>query len=66
MCPTRNKEDDRWLTAEEAAEYLQVKESTVKKWVKLNQIPHGKVGSLARFRREDLDEWARSKGEVAA
>lgn len=53
------KDADRWMTAEEAAEYLQVAESTVKKWAKLDQIPHGRVGSLARFRKSDLDEWAK-------
>lgn len=59
------KDADRWMTAEEAAEYLQVAESTVKKWAKLDQIPHGKVGSLARFRKADLDAWAKQNAEAA-
>jgi PTS system nitrogen regulatory IIA component len=66
MCPSTNKEAERWMTAEEAAEYLQVAEATVKKWVKLDQIPHGKVGSMARFRKSDLDAWALANAEEHA
>ena len=58
--------EDAWMTAEQAAEYLQVAEGTIKQWVKLKRIPFGRVGSQARFKRADLDEWARARGERAA
>lgn len=50
---------EEWITPEEAADYLKVEVSTVKKWVKLRQIPHGKVRSLTRFKKSQLDEWVR-------
>lgn len=62
MEPATRNDEGRWLTAEEVAAYLQVEESTVKKWAKLGKIPHGKAGSLARFDRDEVDAWVRSNG----
>lgn len=60
--------DSEWMTAEEVAEYLTVKPSTVKKWAKLGQIPKGYAGSLLRFNRAEINEWVRngSTQETAA
>lgn len=63
MDATEFKDAEPWLTAEEAAGYLQIEVSTVKKWVKLRQIPHGRAGSLPRFRRSELDRWMKEKAE---
>lgn len=57
-----NKESREWMTAAEVADYLKVEESTVKQWVKLKKIPHGKAGSLARFDRETIDAWVTANG----
>jgi len=45
------------LTNAEVAAWLRVKESTLRKWVCYNQIPHLKVGRLVSFRREDIERW---------
>ena len=60
----RNAAEPLW-TAEEVADYLRVSVETVKKWVKLDQIPHGKAGSLARFRKSDIDAWLASNASAA-
>jgi excisionase family DNA binding protein len=48
---------ERWLTTEEAAEYL----GTNKRWIKANihnlGIPHVRLGRQFRFRMSDLDKW---------
>lgn len=54
------------MTAAEAADYLQVKESTVKQWAKLGKIPTRRAGTLLRFDRDELDEWTRAGGHRAA
>lgn len=39
----------------EAAQYLGLKENTVRIWVSQGKIPHYKVGNLVRFSQEQLD-----------
>jgi excisionase family DNA binding protein len=62
MTDILNKETRDWMTAGEVADYLKVEESTVKQWVKLKKIPHGRAGSLSRFDRKEIDEWVRGNG----
>ncbi|MFH1930131.1 MAG: helix-turn-helix domain-containing protein, partial [Pseudomonadota bacterium] len=45
------------IGAEEAAEYLGIKKSTLYDWVLQRKIPHSKIGRLLKFRIEDLDRW---------
>jgi excisionase family DNA binding protein len=52
--------DDRWLSLEEIATYLGIKRDTVYKWINRKNMPAHKVGSLWKFRREEVDEWVRS------
>ena len=53
---------DRPFTYEEAADYLQVKPKTLRKWVSRKEIDYLKVGRrLVRFRRADLDAWLDKK-----
>lgn len=59
-----NQENALW-TADEVAAYLQVSEGTVKQWVKFGRIPVTKVGSLNRFRREDIDAWLKESSRPA-
>ena len=48
-----------WLSLSQAAEYLQVSESFLRKQVRLKSIPFSRLGSKAlRFRRARLDFWA--------
>jgi len=48
----------RWLTEQQAAEYLQVSRSTLWRWAKAGRLPvYRAPGSdkLKRYRQEDLD-----------
>jgi excisionase family DNA binding protein len=51
---------DRWYSVDEIAEYLGVKRFTVYKWIDRKNMPAHKVGSLWKFRKEEIDEWIRS------
>ena len=56
--------DDRWLAVDEIAEYLGIKRDTVYKWIERKSMPAHKVGSLWKFRKEEVDQWVR-KGDAA-
>lgn len=56
--------DERWLSVEEIAGYLGVKQSTIYKWVHLKKIPSYKVGRLLKFKSSEIDKWVRT-GEAA-
>lgn len=51
---------DRWLSVDEIAEYLGIKRDTVYKWIDRKRLPAHKVGSLWKFRKEEIDNWVRS------
>ncbi len=52
--------DDRWLSVDEVATYLGVKRDTVYKWIERKKMPAHKVGTLWKFRKEDVDGWVTS------
>jgi excisionase family DNA binding protein len=55
-----DREPDPWLTSDEAAQYLGVARSTLHDLVCDGKLPrHGVKGHRLRFRREDLDSYAR-------
>lgn len=41
----------------EVAQFLNVKEATIRDWVYRREIPFRKVGSLVRFNPEDIERW---------
>src|SRR4051812_31009093 len=45
----------KWYTIKEAAEYLDVGEPTLYRWMRENKITYRKVGDSTRFWQEDLD-----------
>lgn len=49
----------RFLTSEQAADYLGVKPQTLAAWrcLKRYSIPFVRVGRLVRYRVDDLDRW---------
>lgn len=55
---------DRWLSVDEIAEYLGIKRDTVYKWIERKNMPAHKVGSLWKFKRDEIDAWVRT-GEAA-
>ena len=55
------------LTTAQAAEFLSVTESCVRRWVLERRLPHVKLGRLLRFEREALESFVtESRVEVAA
>ncbi|AMV35263.1 Helix-turn-helix domain protein [Pirellula sp. SH-Sr6A] len=54
--------EDRWLSVEEIADYLGIKRDTVYKWIDRKKMPAHKVGSLWKFKRNEVDDWVRSGG----
>ena len=55
---TENSE--RWIGVEEVAEYLGVRPSTIRDWIKKGTIPANKIGKQWKFKKSELDEWIRS------
>ena len=45
----------RWFGIKEAADYLDIGEPTLYRWMRENQITFRKVGDSTRFLQEDLD-----------
>jgi len=45
----------KWFSIKEAAEYLDVGEPTLYRWMRDNRITYRKVGDSTRFLQEDLD-----------
>jgi excisionase family DNA binding protein len=52
--------EDRWLSVDEIATYLGIKQDTVYKWIGDKNMPAHRVGRLWKFRKEEVDEWVRS------
>jgi excisionase family DNA binding protein len=55
----------RFLTSDQAAEYIGVRPQTLDAWrcLKRHLIPFTRVGRLIRYRVEDLDAWLASRTE---
>lgn len=51
---------DRWLSVQELSDYLGIKRDTVYKWILRRSMPAHKVGSLWKFKKEEIDVWVRS------
>ena len=51
---------DKWINTDEAADYLGVKATTIREWIKKNKgIPAHKIGRLWKFKKDELDEWVK-------
>ncbi len=57
MSELRIIEDGGLLTPEQAAQYLQVKLSTIYNWSMRKILPTCKIGRLNRYRKADLDNF---------
>jgi len=51
---------DRYLTLKEASEYLQYHPDSLRRKIKLGQVPAFKIGKHWRFKAAILDEWVRA------
>lgn len=48
---------DDILTIEEVASYLRVSERTVYDWAAKGEIPAGKIGTVWRFKKSEVEKW---------
>jgi PTS system nitrogen regulatory IIA component len=56
--------DDDILTIEEVAKYLRVSERTVYDWAQKGEIPSGKIGTVWRFKKPDIERWVNERLSV--
>lgn len=49
--------EDDILTIEEVATYLRVSERTVYDWAQKGEIPSGKIGTVWRFKKSEIEKW---------
>lgn len=53
--------NDKWISIEEAADYLGVKSVTVRGWIRNGKgIPAHKIGKQWKFKASELDAWVKS------
>ena len=53
--------DDPILTIDEVAKYLRVSERTVYDWANKGEIPSGKIGTVWRFKKSEIEKWVNHK-----
>ena len=53
--------DEDILTIEEVAKYLRVSERTVYEWAQKGEIPSGKIGTVWRFKKSELEKWVNDR-----
>lgn len=51
-------------TPKDLADYLSVKESVIKYWVRNHEIPFVRIGRQTRFDRDNILEWIAAKGNA--
>lgn len=57
--------NDKWISIEEAADYLGIKPVTLRGWIRNEKnVPAHKIGKQWKFKRSELDQWVKS-GESA-
>lgn len=56
------QKQDNYINIDEVAEYLGVKTSTIRAWIKKKNMPSHRVGGkLLKFKRSEIDEWVNSE-----
>lgn len=55
--------EKKWLSVDEAGEYLGVKRDTIYRWVDKRGLPSYRLGRLLKFNTDELDEWVK-RGRV--
>lgn len=57
------KQEDNWISLEEAADYLGIKPVTLREWIRKqdeNKIPAHKIGKQWKIKKSELDQWIKS------
>jgi PTS system nitrogen regulatory IIA component len=49
------------LTIDEVAKYLRVSERTVYDWAQKGEIPSGKIGTVWRFKKSEIEKWVNDR-----
>lgn len=52
---------DEIITIEEVAQYLKVSERTVYDWAQKGEIPAGKIGTVWRFKKDEIERWVNDR-----
>jgi len=55
----------RWLTSDEAAEYLAISVRTLQRWTGERKVPSSRIGEVVRYDRGDLDRLMEKNKRVA-
>lgn len=58
--PMKSISEDRWLSIDEISEYLGIKRNTIYKWIGRKCMPAHKLGSLWKFKKDEVDDWIRN------
>lgn len=53
--------EEEILTIEEVAKYLRVSERTVYDWAQKGEIPSGKIGTVWRFKKSEIEKWVNER-----
>jgi PTS system nitrogen regulatory IIA component len=53
--------EEEILTLDEVARYLRVSERTVYDWAQKGEIPSGKIGTVWRFKKADIEQWVNNR-----
>ncbi|MCR4733465.1 MAG: PTS sugar transporter subunit IIA [Treponema sp.] len=53
--------EDDILTIEEVAKYLRVSDRTVYDWAQKGEIPAGKIGTVWRFKKSEIEHWVNDR-----
>ncbi|MDR0584307.1 MAG: PTS sugar transporter subunit IIA [Treponema sp.] len=53
--------EDDILTIEEVAKYLRVSGRTVYDWAQRGEIPSGKIGTVWRFKKSEIENWVNER-----
>ena len=52
--------NENYISIDDAAEYLNIKAVTLRKWIKDQNVPAHKIGKQWKFKRSELEEWVKS------
>lgn len=51
---------ERWMSVQEIAQHLGIKQDTVYLWIRDKGMPAHRVGRLWKFQRAEVDRWVKS------
>jgi excisionase family DNA binding protein len=58
------EKNDELMKTDGVARWLNVSESTVRKWVHYGFIPYIKLGGAVRFSKKDIEAWIQERTET--